>query len=287
MVLESLINPLKAEKKPWEMFFIGFFYTSVAVFLSMWIFRDYASLVMVFLTVMACTPLMYGTIKMEEKKDLEIDSERTLLKEHGRALKFFMFLFLGMTLAFTVWYMALPSDVSSSMFSIQTETISNINAKATDITGAYTHGAMGSFTRIFLNNIKVLIFCVLFAFVYGVGAIFILAWNASVIGVAIGNFVRAKIAALAIKAGFLKAGAYMGIGVLGVMKYATHGFWEVLAYFIAGLAGGIISIAVIRHDFGTNRFERILLDSSDLLIISIIILFFAALIEVFVTPVLF
>jgi hypothetical protein len=34
MVFESLINPIKAEKKPWEMFFIGIVYSSVAVILS-------------------------------------------------------------------------------------------------------------------------------------------------------------------------------------------------------------------------------------------------------------
>jgi len=43
MVLESIIDPFKAEKKPWEMFFIGIFYSSLAVILSLWIFRDYAT----------------------------------------------------------------------------------------------------------------------------------------------------------------------------------------------------------------------------------------------------
>ena len=69
MVLESLINPFKAERKPWEMFFIGFLYSSVGIALSLWIFKDQASLIMVFLTVMACIPVVYNTIKYEEKKD--------------------------------------------------------------------------------------------------------------------------------------------------------------------------------------------------------------------------
>jgi stage II sporulation protein M len=67
----------------------------------------------------------------------------------------------------------------------------------------------------------------------------------------------------------------------------THGIFEISAYFVAGLAGGIISIAVIRHDFGTKRFNHILLDSVDLILVSILFLLVAALIEVFITPVLF
>ena len=95
MVLESLINPLKAEKQPWEMFFLGAVYTSIAILLSLWIFHEHASLVMVFLTVIATVPLIYSTIRIEEKKDIEIEDERILLREHGRALSFFMFLFWG------------------------------------------------------------------------------------------------------------------------------------------------------------------------------------------------
>jgi len=99
MVLESIINPLKAEKEPWEMLVIGFIYCSVAILLSLWIFEGNASLVMVFLTVLASVPLMYSTIKMEEEKDLKMEEEKALIKEHGKALSFFVFLFLGITTA--------------------------------------------------------------------------------------------------------------------------------------------------------------------------------------------
>ena len=55
----------------------------------------------------------------------------------------------------------------------------------------------------------------------------------------------------------------------------------------AGLAGGIISIAVIRHDYGTKEFERIVLDASDLILISLAVLAVAAVVEVYVTPLFF
>ena len=52
----------------------------------------------------------------------------------------------------------------------------------------------GNLMPIFMNNMRVLLFTILFAFFYGAGAIFIFAWNASVIGFAIGNVFRNKLA---------------------------------------------------------------------------------------------
>jgi len=283
MVLESLINPIKAEKKPWELFFIGLVYSSVAILLSFWIFYEHASLVMVFLTTMACIPLIYNVIKLEEKKDIVISEENTLLKEHGKVILFLMFLFLGFTVSFSLWYTFLPTGLAQNAFSVQTQTITNIN---TGITGSFFQN-FDILTKIFFNNFKVLIFCVLFSFIYGVGAIFILTWNASVIGAAIGNFIRTGISAEASMLGLIGAAKYFRIFSLGFLRYAVHGIPEIAAYFIAGLAGSIISIAVIRHDIGTKKYERIILDTSDLIIIAIVILFLAALLEVYVTPLIF
>ena len=277
MVLESIINPFTAEKRPWEMFFIGFIYASVAILLSLWIFKSHASLVMIFFTVFASIPVVFSVIKLEEEKDLAIASEKTLLKEHSKALSFFMFLFLGFTTAFTLWYVFLPASVSSSLFSIQTETITAVNSK---ISGNIVNN-LGIVSKIFFNNLKVLVFCILFAFIYGFGAIFILTWNASVIGAAMGNFIRANLGNAP------SIASYFHIGSLGILRYAVHGIPEIAAYFIAGLAGAIISIAVVRHDFKSDRFEHVLLDSAELILLSVIVLVSAAFLEVFVTPVLF
>src|SRR3989344_2997148 len=101
MVIESLVNPRNAEGHPFEMFFLGLVYASVAIFLSLWIFRDYSSLVMVFLTVVASIPLVYTVIGIEEKKDDSLVSEKFLLKEHGKAISIFVFMFLGYLAAFS------------------------------------------------------------------------------------------------------------------------------------------------------------------------------------------
>jgi uncharacterized membrane protein SpoIIM required for sporulation len=82
-------------------------------------------------------------------------------------------------------------------------------------------------------------------------------------------------------------GSYFYVSSLSILRYAIHGLPEILAYIVAGLAGGILSMAIVKHDFGTGKFEKVLLDVSDLVLLSVLILFIAAVIEVFVTPSLF
>lgn len=292
MVLEALINPEKAESTPSLMILLGFFYTSIAMFLGYYIFKEYSSLFMTFLATIASIPIIYKLTKLEEQKDLTDSSESMLLKEHAKALSSFMYLFLGATLAFMFWYIVLPSSTIAVLFSSQSSTIAAINGKTTDISGmtSATGNAispLNAFSRIFFNNVKVLLFCILFSFLYGAGAIFILIWNASVIGTAMGNFIRTNLAALANQMGGLSLGSYLSVVSIGLFKYVIHGVPEILAYFVGALAGGIISVAIINHDISTRKFEHVILDSADLLMLSLFILFIAALLEVFVTPAIF
>lgn len=287
MVLESLINPKQAEGKPLELFFIGLIYSSVAMFMSLWIFKEQASLVMVFLTVLAAIPLIYNTMKYEEKKDKIIKRELPLLKEHSRAISFFMFLFLGILVSYSIWFIFLPSDMTQATFNTQLNTIQSINSRIISGTVVYAVSPSELLGRIFSNNIKVMIFVFLFSFFYGAGAIFILTWNASVIAAAVGTFVRNNISLYANTIGLAKVGGYFHIVSLGLFRYMIHGIPEIMGYFVAALAGGIISVAVIRHDFVGKDFKRITSDSFILTILAVLILFLAALIEVYITPVLF
>ena len=130
-------------------------------------------------------------------------------------------------------------------------------------------------------------FAILFAFVYGAGAIFILTWNASVIGAAMGNFIRSNLSQYADLLGFEKFASYFNVVSIGLLRYIIHGIPEILAYFYGGLAGGIISVAIIKKHYKDEKFSHVLFDISELLIISIAFLLIAAFLEVFVTPVLF
>ncbi|RMF55710.1 hypothetical protein D6745_01280 [Candidatus Woesearchaeota archaeon] len=266
MVLEAIVNPYKSRKNPWEMFFVGFGYSTVAIVISLFVFTDFASLVSIFLTAMLCIPLIYNTIRLEEKKGIQAE-KKFLLKEHGPTLEYFTFLFFGFIVSFTFWFVTLPPETASSLFSVQINTIEKIN---NPLTGNFINSS--AVVTILLNNLKVLVFCLLFSFFFGFGAIFILAWNASVIGVAIGQYISTS----------LSEGLFSAVS-LGFGKFILHGMPEIIAYFIAGLAGGIISIAVIRHDFGGGKFKKVLVDSVDLILFAVLILLLAAITEVHVS----
>ncbi|MDK2907828.1 MAG: hypothetical protein PWQ87_286, partial [Candidatus Woesearchaeota archaeon] len=140
-----------------------------------------------------------------------------------------------------------------------------------------------SFFVIFLNNLRVTIFCILFSLIFGAGAIFILSWNGSVLGVALGDFVKEKLV-------FIGAGEAAGVAHYlasfssGVLRYFIHGVPEITAYIFAGIAGGIISFAVIKHSLFSKKFESVVVDCTNLILIAIVFLLGASFIEVFITP---
>ena len=214
---------------------------------------------------------------------MSILSERMLIREHNKAIVFLMFLFFGITLSFVAWYVFLPSNVIDYAFDKQIATIQAINNQVSG--NAYQQ--FSAFSKIFFNNIKVLSFAILFALIYGAGAIFILTWNASVIGAAIGNFIRSNLSEYVGILGFDKFASYFNVISVGLLRYILHGIPEILAYFYGGLAGGIISVAVIKKHYKDEKFSHILFDVSELLVISLAFLLVAAFIEVYITPILF
>jgi uncharacterized membrane protein SpoIIM required for sporulation len=273
MVLESLIHPKIAEKRPFDMFVLGIVYTSIAAILALWIFPSSPSLPMIFLTTMAALPVMIDVLKKEEKEAEEELKKYLLIGPHFDVFIMHLALFLGFVVAFTAWFAFLPNESSQTLFNAQIETIRAINSGPT---GAFIEDQFTS--SIVVNNLKVLMFCIIFSFLYGAGAIFILCWNASVISTAVGTLIRENLGAITGLADYFK------VVPLSFARYFIHGLPEIMAYFCGGIAGGIISAAVVRHDLGSENFLRILLDSVDLIIIAFFLLVFSALIEVQISP---
>ena len=238
---------------------------------------------MVFMITIAALPIFYNTVKMEESKDMMMDSETSILREHNKAISFFMYMFIGITIACAVWYTFLPTSITNSLFDKQTGTIQAINHQ---VTGNVIYN-VSIFWKIFFNNFKVMAFSILFSFVYGAGAIFILVWNATVIGAAIGNFIRSNISSYTSSFGLLEAGNYFHVVSLGLLKYSIHGIPEIAAYFYGGLAGGILSVALIRKHFRSEKFLMVMKDFSEMTLIGVGFLIAAAFLEVYVTHILF
>jgi uncharacterized membrane protein SpoIIM required for sporulation len=286
MVLESIVKPAKMEKHPLEMLLVGLIYSSLGLFLAYYIFPDNASLAAVFITTIPLIVVMINTVKYEERKDLSIHAETFLIKEHGKALSMFFFLFMGMVVSYSFWFTVLPSEYIVSLFDYQRgiiDYIQGLDEPGTAALGNYIAG-MSSFERIISNNVVVLFFCILFSFLYGAGAIFILTLNASIIGVAVGSKVRHYIGATVFDGSSQMMYGYFNSSLSITFCYMFHGIFEISSYIVGALAGGIISVAVVNHDFRTKEFWHIVTDSSDLLLMSLVLLVVGAFTEAFLTP---
>ena len=277
MVVESIINYIHAEKRPEEMLPFGFIIASLAILLSLWVFPGYASFAMVTFTVMAVLPLMVHVVRSEKEKQDKI-KEWWKIWIHRRALVFFLFLFLGFVLAYTFWFLLLPTDVANNLYFLQINTITEINTP----TGAVI-AAKAAFGDIFTNNLRILALCILFSFIFGSGAIFILVWNASVMGVAMATTVK-----IAIAASGSGSAVYFAAFSFALIRFLIHGIPEIMSYFIGGIAGGIISFAILDIKLGPKRFVQNLSGSlknaSILILVAALLLVAATTIEVFVTP---
>ncbi|MGC8885209.1 MAG: stage II sporulation protein M [Candidatus Nanoarchaeia archaeon] len=259
MVLDWLINVHKIEKQPYKMLFFGFLYSLLAATLAILIFPEKASMTMLVLTVAAFLPIYLRLVKLEEIKD---EKHRPFIGQHWPTLQFFVYMFLGMIFTYICLTLILPSTYFSKLFSAQLEILARRGIEL----GALTNPS-NAFVTIFFNNLKVLIVGILLAFIYGAGAIFVLEWNAAVLGVLIGGLLRGNIA-------------------LSPFKYLVHGVPEITAYFIGGLGAAMVSVALARHKPTDPKFKKILLDSLNLILISISVLFLAAILEVTVSPLL-
>ena len=284
-MLESIINPKRTDKGPLKMFFVGLVYASLSLLLVKWFFSGdpvlyrFAGMIVVTFSVMFSLPFMYFLIKQEEEEDEQTEGFFGVWKMHNDAIFAFMWLFLGFLVAFSFWHIVLND---SMLFNAQIETYCAINSpgEIQDCVTRYANEAAGvtglvtkemRFLSIISNNVYVMIFTLIFSLIFGAGAIFILAWNASVIAAAIGIFTKYQWAEIPI----------------GLARYMIHGFPEIAAYFVTALAGGIFGVGVIRNGIRNKTFLRILENTVILLFIAILLLVLAAVIEVYFTPVLF
>lgn len=285
-MLEALINPKEAEKGPWKMFFVGIVYASLSLLLVHWFFEadavlsQFSGMIIVTFCVMFSLPFMYYMIKQEEKEDEEVEGFFAIWKVHSRAIYALMWLFLGFILAFSFWYMILQNP---NLFNAQIQTYCMINNPGVELETCFAQYSMDNvnftgsatnlarFLSILENNIYVMIFTLIFSLIFGAGAIFILAWNASIIASAVGIFTRYNIKEIP----------------MGIMRYMTHGLPEITSYFITALAGGMFGVGIIRHKLKDKKFLRVVENVVILLLVAILILILAAGIEVYITPLLF
>ena len=263
MVLESLFPAKKIESKPVDMLILSFIVSIACVFISYLVFPAYAGIIAPLLAAVAVAPLIYRVFAIEEeveREEAEGMIKENFLDRHEDTIRIFTMFFVGCLLAVLFIASFMPESFVGSAFSQQVSEINSIRSMGT---GSALNKTM--LDIIIMNNIKVMAFSFFLSFIIGTGAVFILAWNASILGVYLANFIRKGLY------------AHFLIQSTGIMP---HAIVEIGAYFLAGIAGGVLSAGVLREKLASKEFRLVLRDSVILMGLAAFAVIIGAYIEV-------
>ena len=264
MVLESLFPVRKVIKKPIDMFLFSMVISFASIFLAHLIFPGISvgKIMTLFITV-AMTPMIYGIFRAEEeveRKQAEHKIHKTFLDRHDEAIRLFTLFFLGVFVAVFFLSLILPTEYVVSTFEDQLLEIGRIRGA----TGYVTLPTI--LNIIIMNNLRVMGLSFLLSFLIGSGAIVILSWNASILALYLASFVRRGLIAE-----FL----------IRTVSIIPHAPIEILAYFLAGIAGGVLSVGMIRERIRSKEFFLVFRDSLILLGLAVLAVLVGGFIEVF------
>lgn len=269
MVLESIFSAGSVEKNPIDMLILSIIVTLICVYVSYMIFPEYSGVITPLLITIAMTPLLFKIFKIEEEIDREVAEkkmEKTFIDRHDETIKIFTFFFIGVFLSILLVAVVMPTTFVDTVFKQQINTIQSIAPSGAVLMEGYTM-EKALLNTIITNNLKVMFFSFLLSFLIGTGALFILAWNASILSLYFANFIRQ---------GLYNDFLYKMAGI------APHAPVEIAAYFLAGIAGGILSVGVIRERLGSKEFMIVFKDSLLMMIFAVLAVLFGGLLEVFI-----
>jgi uncharacterized membrane protein SpoIIM required for sporulation len=268
---------MKIEKKPYEIFIIATVISILCFSLAYIFFPMQASMTSIFIITIILLPILYRILKIEEENDFR--TQQGGISHHAFAIMTFLTMFLAITLTTSFLCLFMPQNLTNSLFNEQILVIEKINGPV----GGFILDS--TFIQIILNNLRVFIISFLFAFLFGAGAIYVLVWNATVLGVALGNLWRVITSQVLSEIGYINLSAYFKAFSIGFLRYFIHGIPEILAYLFSAFAGGIIATSIINHHISSKKAKIIIEDSFSFIILGTMLLLFGALIEVYLTPI--
>ncbi len=285
MVLESIIGERNVRKKPFLIFLITLAISVGSIISAYFVFPSHASVLSVSFITIGLVPMIHNVLVKEEfEETLRRKTAQTFFARHLNLIKMYVWIFAGVILAFSIVYVASPSSMREVLFQEQINVFCSITGQQfcesgipQSITARFSETAFNScqnpgtrnliscFSFIFFNNIIVFFFIILLSLLYGAGAIFIIVWNASILGLFFGEL-------------FLLAHHIQWVGFLQGMLIG-HGPPELLGYIFIALAGAIISAMVSRKQFLRHEFLTVMSDVIFLVFLAVFSIFYGAMLE--------
>lgn len=252
MVLESVIKPAWIDRNPFYAFFLGITLAFIGTSIGLFIFPEQASFAGLLFITIAAVPFLQKVVDFEEIKGT---FHENFWKRNRKIAVIYALFFFGVALTYFIWFKILPFASAQFFFNRQITALTQPT-----ILGFFSQAQVGQFFPIVLNNLKVLFIILVLSFIYGMGSVLVITWNASVLGIFMGSFGKFTAAA----------------------SFIPHASMEFLGFFFAAMAGGLLSMAFDeeRTKYKSDKFYRAINDAALLFILAAVIIVAAALVEI-------
>ncbi len=259
-MIEAIITPSKAKKSPLDVAILAFVFVTIAVATQL-LLPEISGSIIVF-AIIPSIPLLWSLLEREEEEEekaIKALAEKSIAY-HMPLIEAFTYYFIGAVAAYAFWFVLIPSGARAAIYASQINELKAISSLA--MSAHIFKPAI--FELLITHNLQVMFLMFVFCLVYGIGSVYMLLWNASLMGVFIGS----KIVENGIVGGL--------IGIFGILP---HAMFEIGGYFVATIAGGIFSMALVRKHYQRGEFKYILRDIALLALTAIILIIIGALVE--------
>lgn len=257
MDFNKILDPESIKKRPTNAIFIAAFMIAVGFISAFFIFPAEFSISIISFSSLFMLPFVIRMLETEKLKEKVPGRFKGIFTRHHSIIIFFIFIFAGMAIEYTMLFGLVPPNIGNVAFEQQLNLV--IKAPA----GYFTEP--GIFWEIVTNNLRLVFICMLLSVFYGVGAIFILNYNSSIVGMIYGASIRA----------FVWGAAYPVFP--NPLWYLPHIILEVTAYLFASIAGAMMYRSIKLGEKSYNVFMR---DSLVFLVLSVVLIFVAGYVEI-------
>ncbi|VVB81891.1 Stage II sporulation protein M [uncultured archaeon] len=260
MVLEQFLDRRIVLRHFSFVFILSAVYVFVAYAVQQFVFPDQSLATTLLLTILLL-PSLHHVIVVEEK--IESRGSSHFLRRHKTILKCYLGAFLGVLVGFLVLGFVNPDTLHYQVVQLEQDHLHQ-DIVASFAGQEYVPG-ITKVVSLFSHNIEYLLIGFVLSIFYGAGAIFLIVYNASF-------FAAFVVEIFSRWASPLLAGVSL-----------THMLPESAGFILTAMAGASLSRALIHEKLAGDAFRNVLRNDVKLLVLGILLVFFAAILEVYVT----
>ncbi|HME87463.1 MAG TPA: stage II sporulation protein M [Candidatus Nanoarchaeia archaeon] len=239
---------------------LGLLYVLVSFGTAQIFFTTNVSIAMMFFITLLLVPSTTKLIALEEDMERR-DGLNHFARDHYVIIETFLFLAIGIFIGYL-----LVGQYNGFAIKDQKEFLNNQGAFSVEHFSEIEK--IPQLLSIITNNISVVLIAFVLSLFYGVGALFLIVRNASIVAAFV----------LGISDAIQKS------ATVSAVIFSIHFIPEIAGFLIAALAGGVLSKAFMHEKIGSYPFKNVVKDSTMLLGLAVLCIVGAALLEVFVTP---